>query len=122
MRPRPCLFRRSNPGVLTALGAAAALSALCSRNTNRTLRLLQVFLTDTCVPISKLAEIIAETEAAFKEANLPCIICAHIADGNFHCCVPYKVPSRLVATHRTRLSGVRANDHRAGGCSHTSWR
>ena len=51
----------------------------------------QVFLTDTCVPISRLAECIAETERAFTEADLPCIICAHIADGNFHCCVPYQV-------------------------------
>ena len=49
-----------------------------------------VYLSDTCVPISKLAESIAETEKDFVSNNLPAVICAHIADGNFHCCVPYQ--------------------------------
>ena len=49
-----------------------------------------VYLSDTCVPISKLAESIAETEKDFVSNDLPAVICAHIADGNFHCCVPYQ--------------------------------
>ena len=35
-------------------------------------------------------ESIAETEKDFVSNNLPAVICAHIADGNFHCCVPYQ--------------------------------
>ena len=29
-------------------------------------------------------------QADFIAAGFPCIICAHIADGNFHCCIPYQ--------------------------------
>ena len=29
-------------------------------------------------------------EKDFTDAGFPCIICAHIADGNFHCCIPYQ--------------------------------
>lgn len=45
--------------------------------------------TDVCVPLSALAATVVETEADFKAAGIPCIICAHIADGNFHCLIPY---------------------------------
>ncbi len=48
----------------------------------------RVYLSDTCVPISNIARMVAETEADFQAAGFPCIICAHIADGNFHCCIP----------------------------------
>ena len=50
----------------------------------------RVYLSDTCVPISNIAQMISETEADFLKAGFPCIICAHIADGNFHCCIPYQ--------------------------------
>jgi len=87
-----------------------------------------VYLSDTCVPISKLAEsaevrpsllpqlyppnlqpppapahlhgtganvditmaAAQETERDFVKNGLAPVICAHIADGNFHCCVPYQ--------------------------------
>lgn len=26
----------------------------------------------------------------FTEGGFPCVMCCHIADGNFHCCVPYQ--------------------------------
>jgi len=58
----------------------------------------KVLLSDVCVPLSQLADCISETEADFNANNLPCIICAHIADGNFHCCIPYK-PNELVKIH-----------------------
>jgi D-lactate dehydrogenase (cytochrome) len=40
--------------------------------------------TDVCVPISRLAECIAETEADIAEAGLIAPIVGHAGDGNFH--------------------------------------
>lgn len=40
--------------------------------------------TDICVPISKLAEAVLETEADLKEMNLLGPIVGHVGDGNFH--------------------------------------
>eukprot|EP00929_Paragymnodinium_shiwhaense_P064120 TRINITY_DN32084_c0_g1_i3.p1 TRINITY_DN32084_c0_g1~~TRINITY_DN32084_c0_g1_i3.p1 ORF type:complete len:476 (-),score=89.81 TRINITY_DN32084_c0_g1_i3:311-1738(-) len=49
-----------------------------------------VFVTDVCVPTSRLAECVSASEADCIETGFPCVICAHIADGNFHCLVPYQ--------------------------------
>jgi D-lactate dehydrogenase (cytochrome) len=46
-----------------------------------------VYLSDTCVPISKLAESVAETEKDFVSNGFPAVICAHIADGTLQCSV-----------------------------------
>ncbi|TCD15209.1 FAD-binding oxidoreductase [Oricola cellulosilytica] len=40
--------------------------------------------TDVCVPISKLAQCIAETEADIEESGLIAPIVGHAGDGNFH--------------------------------------
>ena len=40
--------------------------------------------TDVCVPISRLAECISETEADNAEAPFPAPIAGHVGDGNFH--------------------------------------
>ncbi len=40
--------------------------------------------TDVCVPISRLAECITETEADIAEAGLIAPIVGHVGDGNFH--------------------------------------
>jgi D-lactate dehydrogenase (cytochrome) len=40
--------------------------------------------TDVCVPISRLAECVVETEADLKQSSLPCPIVGHVGDGNFH--------------------------------------
>lgn len=40
--------------------------------------------TDVCVPISRLAECIAETEKMIGETDLPSAILGHVGDGNFH--------------------------------------
>ena len=40
--------------------------------------------TDVCVPISALAECIAETRADLAEAPFPTPIVGHVGDGNFH--------------------------------------
>ncbi|KAK7200724.1 D-lactate dehydrogenase-like protein [Novymonas esmeraldas] len=52
----------------------------------------QVITTDVCVPLSKLAQCVSETEADFAVNDRPCLICAHISDGNFHILIPYCDP------------------------------
>ncbi|CAD2221498.1 D-lactate dehydrogenase (cytochrome) [Angomonas deanei] len=52
----------------------------------------KVFTGDVCVPLTALAEIVAYTEAIFEQDNKKCLICAHIADGNFHLNIPYTSP------------------------------
>ena len=40
--------------------------------------------TDVCVPISRLAECIVETEEDLKNCRLPTYLVGHVGDGNFH--------------------------------------
>lgn len=40
--------------------------------------------TDVCVPISRLAECVIETERDLQGSLLPCPIVGHVGDGNFH--------------------------------------
>ncbi len=40
--------------------------------------------TDVCVPISRLAECIAETEDDVARASMPITLFGHVGDGNFH--------------------------------------
>jgi D-lactate dehydrogenase (cytochrome) len=44
----------------------------------------QAFTTDACVPISSLAECIAETKRDLDESGLIAPIVGHVGDGNFH--------------------------------------
>lgn len=44
-----------------------------------------VVATDVCVPISRLADCVVETEADLKRLNLQSPIVGHVGDGNFHC-------------------------------------
>ena len=44
----------------------------------------QGIATDACVPISRLAECVAETLADVEELNLVAPIVGHVGDGNFH--------------------------------------
>ena len=44
----------------------------------------QIWATDICVPISRLAECIAETEKDIAVSFLPAPIVGHVGDGNFH--------------------------------------
>ncbi|GIL01027.1 MAG: lactate dehydrogenase [Alphaproteobacteria bacterium] len=51
----------------------------------------QAFATDVCVPISRLAECVAETERDIADSGLYGPIVGHVGDGNFHaaiCCDP----------------------------------
>jgi D-lactate dehydrogenase (cytochrome) len=43
--------------------------------------------TDACVPISHLADCLAETLADIEEAGLLAPVFGHVGDGNFHCLV-----------------------------------
>ena len=40
--------------------------------------------TDVCVPMSRLAECIAETKADLQQSAIPATILGHVGDGNFH--------------------------------------
>jgi D-lactate dehydrogenase (cytochrome) len=40
--------------------------------------------TDVCVPMSRLAQCIAETKAELEAASVPATILGHVGDGNFH--------------------------------------
>jgi D-lactate dehydrogenase (cytochrome) len=44
----------------------------------------QIFATDVCVPISRLAECIVATEKDIAASFLPAPIVGHVGDGNFH--------------------------------------
>ena len=41
--------------------------------------------TDVCVPISRLAECVTETQRDIAESRLIAPIVGHVGDGNFHC-------------------------------------
>ena len=43
-----------------------------------------IFATDACVPISRLADCVAETQADLVRLNLLAPIVGHVGDGNFH--------------------------------------
>ena len=44
----------------------------------------EAMITDVCVPLTKLPELIAQTRAEIDKSTLPCPIIAHAGDGNFH--------------------------------------
>jgi len=43
-----------------------------------------VFATDVCVPISRLAECVVETQKDIDKASMPVPLFGHVGDGNFH--------------------------------------
>jgi D-lactate dehydrogenase (cytochrome) len=43
-------------------------------------------VTDVCVPISRLAQCIADTKADLAKASMPAPLLGHVGDGNFHVC------------------------------------
>jgi D-lactate dehydrogenase (cytochrome) len=71
------------------------------------------------------------TEAEFKAAGFPCVMCAHISDGNFHCLIPYapEEEERLMALNdkviarAIELGGAASGEHGVGvgKIKHVCW-
>jgi len=47
----------------------------------------EIWATDVCVPISRLAECIRETQQDIRDFGLTAPIVGHVGDGNFHLCL-----------------------------------
>ncbi|MCX4160354.1 MULTISPECIES: FAD-linked oxidase C-terminal domain-containing protein [Paraburkholderia] len=81
--------------------------------------------TDVCVPISRLAECVVETEQDLIASPLPCPIVGHVGDGNFHVAIlidPHK-PEELAEAERLnhrivqralRMDGTCTGEHGVG--------
>lgn len=79
----------------------------------------EAFATDACVPISRLAVCIAETQADAEASGLICPILGHVGDGNFHAVVlfdPSDAEERARADAFAERVARRAIDH-GGACS-----
>lgn len=82
-------------------------------------------VTDICVPISRLAEAVAETRADIAESGLPGPILGHVGDGNFHAVLliergnrdelrTAKSLARRMAERALRLGGTITGEHGVG--------
>lgn len=85
----------------------------------------EVLTTDVCVPISRLAECIAETRSDLANFSFPATMVGHAGDGNFHvlCVIDPKNPAELDEaiqfSERTvwralRMSGTCTGEHGIG--------
>ncbi len=75
--------------------------------------------TDVCVPISRLAECVSETEEDLKASPLPCPIVGHVGDGNFHVAIlidPAK-PEELEEAERLNQRIVERAIRMGGTCT-----
>lgn len=83
------------------------------------------FITDSCVPISRLAEAILETKADIAESGLIAPMVGHVGDGNFHLAImidtedPAEVKAAENLSHRIaerslRLGGTVTGEHGVG--------
>jgi D-lactate dehydrogenase (cytochrome) len=83
------------------------------------------YVTDVCVPISVLADCIAETRAEIDSAGLVAPIVGHVGDGNFHVCflVDPEAPDELtqvrtlaesLAERAIALGGTCTGEHGVG--------
>lgn len=81
--------------------------------------------TDACVPISRLAECVAETLEDVAQTGLPTPVFGHVGDGNFHCLVlldpndPEEVKAAEAFSHRIveraiRYDGTCSGEHGVG--------
>jgi D-lactate dehydrogenase (cytochrome) len=62
--------------------------------------------TDICVPVSRLAECVAETHADIAESGLIAPIVGHVGDGNFHV-MPLIDPANADEIHKVELFNER---------------
>ena len=75
--------------------------------------------TDVCVPISRLAECVIETERDLQQSSLPCPIVGHVGDGNFHVAilVDPERPEELAEAERINQRIVRRALAMDGTCT-----
>lgn len=82
-------------------------------------------VTDICVPISKLAQAVAETQADIAAASIPGPILGHVGDGNFHAILlvddtnPAEMEEAKALSHRMveralALGGTSTGEHGVG--------
>jgi D-lactate dehydrogenase (cytochrome) len=64
----------------------------------------QVWATDVCVPISRLADCITETQADIAASFLPAPIVGHVGDGNFHLTIVLKPEDPKEVAEAERLN------------------
>ena len=62
------------------------------------------YVTDVCVPISRLAECIAKTKARLATSDLTPSILGHVGDGNFHVVFPLEPDNKDELAEAQRLS------------------
>jgi D-lactate dehydrogenase (cytochrome) len=81
--------------------------------------------TDVCVPISRLAQCVIETEEDLKQSSLLCPIVGHVGDGNFHVAMlldPNKQEERAeaerinerIVQRALRMGGTCSGEHGVG--------
>jgi len=61
--------------------------------------------TDACVPISRLAECIMETQQDNRSAPFPATLVGHAGDGNFHCVYAFDAENEAELAEAKRLAG-----------------
>jgi D-lactate dehydrogenase (cytochrome) len=79
----------------------------------------EVMTTDVCVPISRLADCIAETKLDLADVSFPATIVGHVGDGNFHvlCMIDPKNPAELEEAGRFSERTVRRALRMSGTCT-----
>jgi D-lactate dehydrogenase (cytochrome) len=75
--------------------------------------------TDTCVPISRLADCILETIAEVEASGIPYFLVGHVGDGNFHVgfLIDPKVPQERVIAEDLNHKLVARTLRMGGTCS-----
>jgi D-lactate dehydrogenase (cytochrome) len=63
------------------------------------------YVTDACVPISRLAEAILETKDDIAQSSLLAPMVGHVGDGNFHMCILIDPASAAEKAEAGRLAG-----------------
>jgi len=79
----------------------------------------EVLTTDVCVPISRLAECIAETRSDLANFSFPATMVGHVGDGNFHvlCVIDPNNPVELDEANRFSERTVRRALRMSGTCT-----
>ncbi len=83
------------------------------------------WVTDVCVPISRLAEAIAETRRDIAAAHMTAPMVGHVGDGNFHLTIPYDKSdpedvarienlNRRLVERAIRMGGTSTGEHGVG--------